>query len=108
MRAVTLRLIPLGIICFLVGAISTYAQSDAAKIFKANCVLCHAADGSGNTSAGKVLQAKDLRSDEVQKQGDAALVEVITSGKGKMPTFGNKINSDDVKSLVVYIRGLKK
>jgi mono/diheme cytochrome c family protein len=71
-------------------------------------VLCHAADGSGNTSAGKMLQAKDLRSDEVQKQSDAALVDVITNGKGKMPAFGNKINSDDVKSLVTYIRGLKK
>jgi cytochrome c6 len=108
MRAVTLRFIPLGIICFLTGAATTYAQSDAAKIFKTNCVLCHAADGSGNTSAGKVLQAKDLRSDEVQKQSAAALVDVITNGKGKMPAFGNKINPEDVKSLVVYIRGLKK
>src|SRR5205814_7582352 len=43
------------------------AEGDAAKLYKANCAVCHAADGSGNTSSGKALKAKDLRSDEVQK-----------------------------------------
>jgi mono/diheme cytochrome c family protein len=110
MRALTVRVITLslGIICVLALVTTTFAQSDAASIFKANCVLCHGADGSGNTSAGKALKAKDLRSDEVQKQSDAALIDAVTKGKGNMPAFGSKVNPEEVKSLVAYIRALKK
>ena len=54
------------------------------------------------------MQAKDLRSDEVQKQSDADLAEAITKGKGKMPAFGAKVKPDDVKKLVAYIRELPK
>jgi len=84
------------------------AESDAAKIYKTNCVMCHGADGSGDTPPGKALKAKDLRSDEVQKQTDEALAEVITKGKGKMPAFGAKIMPDNVTKLVAYIRQLPK
>jgi mono/diheme cytochrome c family protein len=82
------------------------AQSDAAKVYKANCDLCHGADGSGDTGPGKAFHAKDLRSEEVQKQSDAALNEVITKGRGKMPAFGGKIHPDGVTQLVAYIRSL--
>jgi cytochrome c6 len=84
------------------------AQNDAAKVFKANCTLCHADDGSGNSPTGKALKAKDLRSPEVQKQTDAALAEVIAKGRGKMPAFGSKFSPDVVNSLVSYIRQLAK
>ena len=84
------------------------AQSDAAKTFKANCVLCHSADGSGDSATGKALKARDLRSAEVQKQSDADLATLITKGKGKMPAFGAKLSPEAVKSLTGYIRELKK
>jgi mono/diheme cytochrome c family protein len=84
------------------------AQSDAAKVFKASCVMCHAEDGSGNSTAGKALKAKDLRSAEVQGKADAELTETITKGKGKMPAFGAKFSPDQIKSLVTYIRQLPK
>jgi cytochrome c6 len=82
------------------------AQSDGAKIFKTNCTLCHADDGSGSSPTGKAMKAKDLRSDEVQQQTDAVLTEVITKGRGKMPAFGSKIKPDGVASLVAYIRSI--
>jgi len=92
----------------LMAPMVVQAESDAAKIYKTNCVMCHAADGSGDTPPGKALKAKDLRSDEVQKQSDEALAEVITKGKGKMPAFGAKIPPDNVTKLVAYIRQLPK
>jgi mono/diheme cytochrome c family protein len=52
------------------------------------------------------MHAKDLRSEEVQKQSDAELAEVITKGRGKMPAFGAKLKPDDVTKLVAYIRGM--
>ena len=84
------------------------AQGDATKLFKANCTLCHGADGSGNTTAGKAMKAKDLKSDDVQKQTDDQLTEVISKGRGKMPAFGSKFSADQIKSLVAYIRQLAK
>jgi cytochrome c6 len=95
-----------GALCFLAGPSPMQAQADADKIYKTNCVLCHSADGSGGSPTGKAMHAKDLRSDEVQKQTDAVLSEVITKGRGKMPAFGAKIKPDDVTKLVAYIRAL--
>jgi mono/diheme cytochrome c family protein len=85
-----------------------HAQNDAAKVFKANCTLCHGEDGGANTPTGKALKARDLRSDEVQKQTDAELAAVIAKGRNKMPAFGTKFSPDMIKSLVAYIRTLPK
>jgi mono/diheme cytochrome c family protein len=106
MRELFLRLIPAGILCCLALPSATQAQSDPAKIYKTNCALCHAADGSGDNATGKAMHAKDLRSEEVQKQSDVALSEAISKGKGKMPAFAAKIRPDDVQKLVAYIRSL--
>jgi mono/diheme cytochrome c family protein len=108
MRTLLRRLIQIVILLGLVVPVVMQAESDPAKIYKTNCVLCHSADGSGDSASGKALHAKDLRSEEVQKQSDAALIEVITKGKGKMPAFGAKIAPDDVTKLVAYIRQLPK
>jgi mono/diheme cytochrome c family protein len=106
MRDHFLRLIPVGVLCCLALSTATQAQSDPAKLYKANCFLCHSADGSGDSATGKAMHAKDLRSDEVQKQSDTDLGDAITKGKGKMPAFGAKLKPDDVTGLVAYIRGL--
>jgi len=87
---------------------SLRAQTDGAKTFKANCTLCHGEDGSGSSPTGKALKAKDLGSEEVQKQSDAELTEIISKGRGKMPAFGTKFSPDVIKSLVAYIRQLPK
>lgn len=108
MRKVFPRFIQAGLLFSLALPAAMHAQSDAAKMFKANCVLCHSADGSGDSATGKALHAKDLRSDEVQKRSNEDLTEVITKGKGKMPAFGAKIHPDGVTKLVAYIRDLPK
>ena len=87
---------------------NVHAQADAAKLYKTNCVLCHAADGSGSSPSGKALGAKNLGSSEVQKNTDAQLTEAITTGKGKMPAFGKKLKSEEIKQLVAYVRTLAK
>lgn len=87
---------------------SAHAQQSSAKTFQTKCTLCHADDGSGSSPTGKALKAKDLRSDEVQKQSDAELAAVITKGRGKMPAFGSKFSVDVINSLVAYVRTLAK
>jgi mono/diheme cytochrome c family protein len=87
---------------------TAHAQKDGASTFKANCTLCHAADGSGSSPTGKALKAKDLRSKDVQSISDADLAGVIAKGRGKMPAFGSKFSPDVISSLVAYIRELAK
>ena len=101
-------LLATGVLFFQTLAIAAQAENDPAKFFKANCILCHSADGSGSGPTGKALHAKDLRSDEVQKQTDATLGESISKGKGKMPAFGTRLSADDVTKMVAYVRSLKK
>ncbi len=108
MRHLFLRVIPTTLLLGVAFPAVMQAQSDPAKIFSSNCVLCHSANGSGDSATGKALHAKDLRSEEVQKQSDEALAEAITKGKGKMPAFGAKIHPDAVAKLVAYIRALPK
>lgn len=98
--------ISLGILCSLAAAVHAQTPADGAKLFKANCELCHGADGSGKTGPGKAFHAQDLRSAETQKQSDAALAETIVKGREKMPAFGGKIKPEDITKLVAYIRTL--
>ncbi len=76
MRVRILRLIPAAIFTCLVLTRALSAQMDAAKIYKTNCELCHGTDGSGNTGTGKAMHARDLRSDETQKQSDSKAQQI--------------------------------
>jgi mono/diheme cytochrome c family protein len=95
-------------IVLLISPAHLRAEDDAGKIYKTNCVLCHSANGSGDSPTGKAMKAKDLRSDDVQKSSDSDLAGIVTNGKGKMPAFGKKLSPDAIKSLVAYIRALPK
>jgi len=108
-RMVRLRsaVLLLAALVLAVGA-PTRAQ-DAAALYKAKCSVCHSDDGSGSGATGKQLGAKDLRSEDVQKQTDAQLNDSITNGMGKkMPAYKGKITDDQIKGLVAYIRDLAK
>ena len=93
-------------VMFLVTT-SLWAE-DAAAVYKAKCVICHAADGTGSP-AGKKMGAHDFTTPEVQKMTDAELTEIIAKGKNKMPGYAAKgMSAADIKGLVAYIRTLKK
>lgn len=95
--------------CALVFLLSICTRADdSASVFNAKCAMCHAADGSGNTPAGKATKARDLASPEVQSETDAQLSEIVTNGKNKMPAYKGKLTDDQIKGLVAYIRELAK
>jgi len=86
-------------------ALPVAAFADGAATFKAKCAMCHGPDGSGQTTIGKNLKLKDLRSAEVQKLSDAELTKLLTDGKGKMPA--SKLSADDIKAVIAFVRTLK-
>jgi len=87
---------------------ATAEGSGAAATFKSKCTLCHGADGAGQTTLGKQLQAANLRSKDVQKKSDAELRKTIHDGNGNMPPFGDQLSDEQISGLVQYVRTLGK
>ena len=81
------------------------AAADSAT-FRTKCAMCHGPDGSGS-EVGKSMHVPDLRSPAVQKLPDAQLAEIISDGKGGMPSFKSSLSEDQVHSLVAHIRSLR-
>lgn len=92
----------------LLNTFAVRADDAAQKLYSSKCAACHGPDGKGQTAVGKLNKLRDIASPDVQKQTDEELTTTITSGKGKMPAYGKSLKPDQVKSLVDYIRSLKK
>jgi mono/diheme cytochrome c family protein len=73
--------------------------------FRTKCAMCHGPAGSGS-EVGKSMNVPDLRSPAVQKLPDVELAQVISNGKGGMPSFKNSLSEDQIHGLVTYIHSL--
>ena len=82
-------------------ALNVAAQS-APDLYKAKCAVCHSADATGKSA----MQNSDLHRPEVQKLSEAQLQAATATGKGKMPAFKDKLSSDQIAGLIVYLRTL--
>ena len=101
----SLQLAFMGVLaCSLIAMSASPAfADDAAATYKAKCAMCHGADGKG----GK-MGTRDFASPEVKAETDAQLTDIISKGKGKMPSYSGKLSDADIKDLVTYIRTLAK
>lgn len=107
-KTLILTMVAVLLVFGVVSSSRTMATDDSAATFKAKCALCHGQDGSGNTTVGKSMKIRNLRSAEVQSQTDAQLNSIISKGKGKMPSFEKSLGAEACKGLVAYIRTLAK
>ena len=111
MNRTLIRMLPAGFLfaaAMALFAFPVHVRADGAAVYKTKCAGCHAANGAGDTAAGKALKVRDLRSPDVQKQSDAELTAIITDGKNKMPAYKGKLDDGQIKSLVGYVRELAK
>ncbi len=69
------------------------------------CAMCHGPDGSGS-EVGKSMNVPDLRSPAVQKLPDAQLAQIISDGKGGMPSLKNWLSEGQIHSVVAHTRSL--
>jgi cytochrome c6 len=83
------------------------SQDSAASVatYRTKCAMCHGQDGGGS-DVGKSMNVPDLRSPAVQKLPDAELAQIISNGKGGMPSFKNSLSPDEIHALVTHIRSL--
>ncbi|HEY0565711.1 MAG TPA: cytochrome c [Terriglobales bacterium] len=85
--------------------VSAFAQS-AQDLYKSKCSICHAADGTGNTPAGKKMEVKSFA--DVAKNSDATWVDITKKGKGKMPAYAGKLTDSQITDVIAYVRTLAK
>lgn len=83
-------------------------ESGGAATFKQKCTLCHGADGTGQTTLGKQLQAANLHSKDVQKRSDAELHKIIHDGNGNMPPFGDQLTDEQIDAVIKHVRTFGK
>jgi mono/diheme cytochrome c family protein len=97
-----------GLTLFVVSTVQANPGPDSAAssaTFRTKCAMCHGPDGSGS-EVGKSMNVPDLRSPELQKLSDAQLAQIISDGKGGMPSFKNSLSADQIHALVAHIRSL--
>src|SRR5690349_4904228 len=88
-------------------ALRARGQGQVEATYKAKCLVCHGADGSGS-EVGKKLGAHDFHSSQVQSESDADFTQIIAKGKNKMPAYEKSLKPDEIKGLVAYVRDLGK
>ena len=93
---------------FLTMTTSSFAQNSGVELYQSKCQMCHAADGSGNSPAGKAMKAHPFNSPDVLKQSDADLIAIIKKGKNKMPAFEGKLTDAQIAAVVAHIHTLQK
>lgn len=81
-----------------------------AVTYEKNCASCHGKDGRADTFKSRHhLHARNLTDPKWQSDvSDERIFNVISNGKGKMPSFKRKLTTEQITSLVSYVRGLKQ
>lgn len=84
-------------------ATETTATSDAGEtalsgqeIFESNCARCHSTDGSGG-------RGPSLQGLAIEQPDQAAAIAQATNGGNRMPSFGARLEADEIQAAVDYI-----
>jgi mono/diheme cytochrome c family protein/uncharacterized membrane protein len=88
-------------------AVEPAARGQANRnLFRQHCVKCHGTDGTGSRMRRRLPGIPNFAEAAWQaRQSDADLLDSILDGKGeKMPSFRAKLNEDQARSLVAYLR----
>jgi mono/diheme cytochrome c family protein len=96
-----------------IGCVQLASRGNSGKrsvgedIFRNRCTVCHGLDGGGETMLGKKLGIPDLRAEERQLTDDA-MMKIISTGKGFMPSFKKKLSQDGINEVIAHVKKLKK
>jgi mono/diheme cytochrome c family protein len=86
------------------------AAPSADSLYKQKCAKCHGADGSGDTSLGRISNAPDFTDSGwwAKHPSSAERVNTITRGQKSMPAFGRKLTKAQIASLAAYVQRFKR
>ncbi len=76
-----------------------------AAIFAKKCVLCHGADGTGNTPLGKQLAGGESALESGAEAGPMrSCARIVHDGQTNMPPFGDQLTDDEIDQVIQYVR----
>jgi len=85
-------------------ALAEEALISGSQIFSNSCAACHI-NGNNVVVANKTLKKealiKHLKGYEEDVQG--AIINQVTNGKNAMPSFKNRLTSEEIKSVAAYV-----
>ena len=85
--------------------------ADARKFYGYSCAMCHGkdGDGKGDLAVEMKLELPDWRdASSIEKMTDGELFYIITNGKGKMPSQGDRSPEKQRWHLVNLVRSFAK
>jgi len=94
----------------MAGASAPRAQAPAQKpgqTYTATCAACHGPAGTPSAEMVRMMGAMPNFA-TLRAPADDVWVRSITSGKGKMPAYGGRLNPAQVRAMVAYLKTLKK
>jgi len=100
------------LLCF--GYATTCPAASGQEIWADQCAQCHGADGKAQTPMGKRRQIKNFADAKVQADmTDDAMFKAIKDGKksgagGTLMPPAEKVTDDDIKALMLVVRGFKQ
>ena len=81
------------------GGTDDLAQLEAGQaVFEANCARCHGADGMGSQTGRSLIGIAMSEPDR------SVHVASVTTGKGNMPAFGERLSAEEIDAAVSYVR----
>jgi mono/diheme cytochrome c family protein len=93
------------------STVSTSARVVASTevVYKQKCSKCDGADGSSETSLGRIFNAPDFTDGGWwAKHPSGELVNIITRGKKNMPAFGENLTRAQMANLAAYVQRFKQ
>lgn len=93
------------IISILIGISTTGFNNEVQEptgkeVFEKNCTKCHGKDGTKRLLGAKNLQKSILTT--------AENFEIIANGKGKMPSWKEKLSTEQINQVIAYLDILKQ
>ena len=87
------------------------SQAQAKKMYGYDCAICHGekGDGKGEIAADQKPPLKDWTDPAVLKDTtDGELFYIVKNGKGTMTGEGDRLKTDDMWNMVIYVRSFAK
>lgn len=86
------------------------SHADGKTLYEQKCLACHGKDGKGNQVMATPLKVDpaslDMTKPETKKKSDAALLEIINDGQGKMQGYAKSLSPEQQKAVLEYVRTL--
>jgi cytochrome c5 len=90
---------------------SANSIAEGKKVFTVDCTMCHGeqGDGKGEVAVSMKLTPPDFSDETAMKKfTDGELFDIISNGRGGMPAEGKRASTNQIWSLVNYVRSFAK